>query len=95
MSKTEWGYLLPGLFIFFCFFWFANRLDRLGRQLKWVSHRVQREIAELAGNEDRVQELNEEWEGVKAAAKMETRQTWLGVALFGAAALVWWWYTVG
>jgi hypothetical protein len=93
MSKTElWSYLL----IAGCgWWWLAARLDRLGRQLEWVSHRVQREMAELAGREDRVQELNEEWEAAQAAAKMETRQMWLGAALFGAGALAWWWFTVG
>jgi hypothetical protein len=92
MSKTEWSYLLAAGF---AFWWLAARLDRLGRQLEWVSYLVRREMAELLGNEERVKELLEEWEVEKAAAKMETRQMWLGAALFGAGALAWWWYTVG
>jgi hypothetical protein len=58
MSKADWGYLL--LAWFFVFWWFAARLDRLGRQLEYASNRISREMAELLGNEERANELREE-----------------------------------
>ena len=90
MSKTDWTYLLVGGFVLW---WFAARLHRLGRQLEYSTYRILREMAELQGKKDRAKELREELEQNRAAAKMETRQTWLGLALFGAVALAWWWFT--
>jgi hypothetical protein len=92
MSKTEWTHLLVAAAVIW---WFAARLDRLGRQLEAVSHLVRREMAQLMGKQARVKELLEEREQDRAAEKMEKRQTWLGLALFGAAALAWWWFTSG
>jgi hypothetical protein len=92
MSKTEWSYLLAAVGAYWML---MVRLDRLGRQLGWVSYLVRREMAELLGNEERAEELLEERESDQAAAKMETRQTWLGAALFGAGVLAWWWFTAG
>jgi hypothetical protein len=47
MSKTDWSYLLVGAFLVW---WFAARLDRLGKQLEAVSMLVGIEMAEVVGN---------------------------------------------
>jgi hypothetical protein len=54
MSRTESLLLVSGLV-----FWFAWRLERLGKQLEAVSHLLQ-EMAVLTGNEERANELREE-----------------------------------
>jgi hypothetical protein len=91
MSKADWGYLL--LTWLFVVWWFAARLDRLGRQLEYVSNRVRRETAELVGNKERATELREEgdqdWQEHKKAARQET----IGFGFIGAGGLAWWWYT--
>jgi hypothetical protein len=88
MSKAEWVYLL----VAFAFWW---RLDRLGKQLEAVSHLVRQEMAELLGNEDRVQEMLEEWRQDEAEQKKANRQTLIAYGVVGAVALAWWWYSIG
>jgi len=89
MSNAEWGFLLAAGI---AFWW---RLDRLGKQLEAVSRLVIQEMAELLGNEDRVQELVEEWRQDQVEAKRATRQSLIGWGIIGAAALAWWWYKAG
>jgi hypothetical protein len=57
MSKTDWTYFL---IVGFLAWVFVVRLDRLGKQLHYDSYRLRREMAELLGNEDRVNQLNKE-----------------------------------
>jgi hypothetical protein len=83
MSKTETLLLVAGLV-----FWFAWRLERLGKQLEAVSHLLQLEMAELTGNEERANELREEWREDRAEAKKENRKLWITWGVIGAAALV-------
>ena len=73
----------------------AARLDRLGKQLEAVSHLVRQEMAELLGNEDRVEELLEEWRQDRVEQKKANRQFLITWGVVGAGALAWWWYTVG
>ena len=86
--KVELIYLLTA----FAFWW---RLDRLGKQLEAVSHLVRQEMAELVGNEDRVQEMLEEWRQDEAEQKKANRQTLIAYGVVGAGALAWWWFTAG
>ena len=58
MSKADWGYLL--LACFYAFWWFATRLDQLGRQMKYESSLIRREVAQLLGKKERADELREE-----------------------------------
>ena len=88
MSQVEWIYLHAA----FAFWW---RLERLGKQLEAVSHLVRQEMAELLGNEDRVEELLEEWRQDRVEQKKANRQFLITWGVVGAGALAWWWYTVG
>jgi hypothetical protein len=85
MSTVEWGFLLAAGI---AFWW---RLDRLGKQLEAVSRLVIHEMAELLGNEERLQELVEEWRQDQAEAKRATRQFLITWGIIGAAVLGWLW----
>jgi hypothetical protein len=89
MSKADLYLLVAG----FVFFWLVWRLERLGKQLEAVSHLLQMEMAELIGNEERANELREEWRQDRAERKKENRQMWITWGVIGAAALAWWWFT--
>jgi streptomycin 6-kinase len=88
MSKFEWIMLVVG----FAFWW---RLDRLGKQLEAVSHLVRQEMAELVGNEDRVQEMLKVWRQEEAEQKKANWQSLIAYSVLGAGALAWWWFTTG
>ena len=75
--------------------WLAARLDRLGKQLEAVSALVRQEMAELVGNEERANELLEEWRQDRDAGKKATRQVWITWGVIGAGALAWWWFSTG
>jgi hypothetical protein len=92
MSKTDWGYLLAGGFVVW---WFAWRLERLGKQLEAVSYLVRVEMAELVGNEDHARELLEERRQDQAEEKKANRQFWITWGVIGAGAFAWWWFTAG
>ena len=79
MSKAEWGYLW--LASFFVFWWFATRLDRLSRQLKYNTSLILQEMAELLDKEERTDELREESEEDSKEHKKAARQERLDLAL--------------
>jgi|SRR5262245_8543094 len=77
MSKADWGYLfLAGLCVFW---WFAARLDQLGRQLEYSTYRIRREMAELLGEEERADELREEDDQDEQERKKTRRQETIGL----------------
>jgi hypothetical protein len=93
MSRAEWGYLL--LTSFFVFWWFATRLDRLGRQSEYETFLIRQEMAELLDNEERADELREKNDGDAQERKKARQQETIGFGVLGAGALAWWWFTVG
>jgi hypothetical protein len=87
MSKTtDWTYLLLVGFLAWCF---MARLDRLGKQLHYGSYRIRREMAELLGNEDRVNQLNKEWDQDEKEQRKTNRRELIGFIILGALALAW------
>lgn len=84
--KTDWTFLLlvGGLG------WvLLVRLDRLSNQLHYGSYRIRREMAELLGKQDRVDELNKEWDRDEKEQKKERRREWIGFIILCVVALVW------
>ena len=60
----------------------------------WLSL-VRQEMAELVGNEERANELLEEWKEDRDAAKKANRQFWITWGVIGAGALAWGWFGAG
>jgi hypothetical protein len=52
-------------------------------------------MAELLGNEDRVNEILKERRQEHAEQKKANRQFWITWGVIGAGALAWWWFTAG
>jgi hypothetical protein len=91
-TSKEWTYfIIAG----FAAFWLMWRLDRLGKQLEAVCAVLQVEMAELLGNEDRVNEILKERRQEHAERKKANRQFWITWGVIGAGALAWWWFTAG
>jgi hypothetical protein len=87
MSKTtDWTYFL---IVGFLAWVFVVRLDRLGKQMHYGSYRIRREMAELLGKQDRVDELNKEWDQDEKEQKKERRRELIGFIILCAVALVW------
>jgi Sec-independent protein translocase protein TatA len=86
MGKTDWTTLLVvGLLVWV----FLARLDRLGKAMDYGSYRIRREMAELLGKQDRVDELNKEWDQDEKEQRKERRREWIGFIILCAVALVW------
>jgi len=97
MSKTEWAGLL--LFAGFALWMIVDRLERLGKQLAWMTTRLREDMAELAGKSERARELREEWRRDQDAEREEKRYTLITHLIIwgvvGAAVLAWWWFSAG
>jgi hypothetical protein len=91
MSKADWGYLL--LAWLYVFWWFATRLDRLGRQSEYETFLIRREMAELLGKERRADELREEDDGNEQERKKARQQETIVFGVTSAGMFAWWWYT--
>jgi hypothetical protein len=82
MSKTEWAGLL--LVAGFALWMIVDRLERLGKQLAWMTTRLREDMAELAGKSERARELREEWRRDQDEERKEKRLdliTWALLAL--------------
>ena len=76
-------------------FWLMWRFEQLRKQLKAVCDVLKIEIAQSAGNEERANELLQEWRENRAEQKKEDRRSWIVLGFWAAAGFAYWWFTQG